>query len=301
MRQRTIAKRVEVTGIGLHKGVAVKMILEPLEADLGIIFYRSDKVISIELKPENIIDTKLATVLGKDGVTISTIEHLLSALYSYGIDNIRVILDSDEMPVLDGSSIGFCMLLNEAGLKELDTFKRVLVLKKGVEVKDGDKFVKLTPSKNLEFDFKIDFKHHLIKTQHFNFKFSKRFYIEEIARARTFGFLKDVEYLRSIGLAKGGSLDNAIVLDERKVLNPDGLRFENEFVRHKILDAIGDLAVLNYPIIAKYSAFAGSHYLNNQLTLKLLSDKQNYEVVQLESNLELERVYAESWYMYSST
>lgn len=294
MRQRTIDKRVEVSGIGLHKGVSVKMILEPLDSDLGVIFYRSDRAVSIELNPENIVDTKLATVLGKDGVTISTIEHFLSALYSYGIDNIRVILDSDEMPVLDGSAIGFCMLLNEAGLRELDSFKKVLVLKKPVEIRDGNKFVKLSPSDNLEFDFKIDFNHHLIKTQEFNFKFSKKFYIEEIARARTFGFLKDVEYLRSIGLAKGGSLDNAIVLDDSRVLNPDGLRFTNEFVRHKILDAIGDLGVLNYPIIAKYSSFAGSHNLNHQLTKKVLSDNRNYEVVQLESNLELEMVYAES-------
>lgn len=294
MKQRTIEKRVEIVGIGLHKGLPVKMVLEPLEADVGIVFYRSDKNISIKLSPENIVDTNLATVLGKDGVSISTIEHFLSALYSYGIDNVRVVVDSDELPVLDGSAIGFCMVLDEAGVRELDTHKKVLVVNRDVEVKDGNKFVKLSKSKNLEFNFKIEFNHHLISTQEFNFDFSKNLFLEEIARARTFGFLKDVEYLRSIGLAKGGSLDNAIVLDERKVLNPDGLRFNNEFVRHKILDAIGDLAVLGYPIIAKYSSFAGSHSLNHQLTKAVLSDSSNYELVEVKNTLELERVYAES-------
>ncbi len=294
MKQKTIAKSMEVVGVGLHRGVAVKMVLEPLEADLGIIFYRSDRGVSIKLSPQNIVDTKLATVLGKDGVSISTIEHFLSALYSYGIDNIRVSVDSDELPILDGSAIGFCMILDEAGVRELDAYKKVLIINQEIEVQSGDKFVKLSPSKNLEFNFKIEFNHHLIKTQEFNFNFSKDLYLEEIARARTFGFLKDVEYLRSIGLAKGGSLDNAIVLDEKRVLNADGLRFANEFVRHKILDAIGDLAVLNYPIIAKYSSFAGSHSLNHQLTKKVLSDAQNYEIVEVKSKVEFERVYAKS-------
>jgi UDP-3-O-[3-hydroxymyristoyl] N-acetylglucosamine deacetylase len=275
MNQKTIAKSVEIVGIGLHRGNAVKLILEPY--DNGILFCRDDT--KIELKPKAVVDTRLATVIGDGIKQISTIEHLLSSLYAFGISNIKVIVDSDEMPVLDGSSIGFCLLLKEAGIKELDTAQSSLIVKKAIEVRDGDKFVKLSPSKNFELNFKIKFDHPLIKEQNFRFDFSKDSYIEEIARARTFGFLKEVEYLRSIGLAKGGSLDNAIVLDDKRVLNIDGLRFEDEFVRHKILDAIGDLSLLGYPIVGKYEAFASSHHLNHLLTLELLSDEKNYEIV----------------------
>jgi len=282
MKQRTIQKEVEIVGIGLHKGVPVKMRLEPLDDDMGIIFYRSDEAVSIELKPENVIDTKMATVIGKDNVVISTIEHLLSAIYAYGIDNLRVVLDNDEIPILDGSSSGFCMLLDEVGIKEQEKSKKAIMIKKEVEVKIDNKFVRLKPSNHIIYDFSINFEHPAIGEQQFNFNYSVEEYKENISRARTFGFLHEVQYLRSIGLAQGGSLDNAIVLDDQKIINPEGLRYDNEFVRHKILDAIGDMSLLGYTMIGEYNAHAGSHHLNHLLTKKLLESTENYEIVDLE-------------------
>ena len=282
MKQRTIKRSVEIVGIGLHKGVAVKMTLEPLDDDMGIVFYRSDEAVSIPLTPEYVIDTKMATVIGKDGVVISTIEHLLSAIYAYGIDNLRIILDNDEVPILDGSSSGFCMLLDEVGIKEQTKSKKVICIRKDVEVKVDNKYVKLSPSNHIIYDFSIDFEHPAIGIQQFKFDYSIDEYKENISRARTFGFLHEVQYLRSIGLAQGGSLDNAIVLDDQKILNPEGLRYDDEFVRHKVLDAIGDMSLLGYTMVGVYNAHAGSHHLNHLLTKKLLEDPANYEIVDLE-------------------
>jgi len=282
MKQRTINKSVEIVGVGLHKGVPVKMTLEPLEPNSGIIFYRSDMNVTIPLIPQNVVDTKMATVIGKDGVVISTIEHLLSAIYSYGIDNLRIVLDNDEIPILDGSSSGFCMLLDEIGIKEQDEVKKAIMIKKDVEIKVDDKFVRLKPSNHIIYDFSILFDHPAIGEQKYKFDYSIDEYKENISRARTFGFLHEVQYLQSIGLAQGGSLENAIVLDEQKVINPDGLRYDNEFVRHKILDAIGDMALLGYTMIGEYQAHAGSHHLNHLLTKKLLEDPANYEIIDLE-------------------
>ncbi len=283
MKQRTINKSVEIVGVGLHKGVPVKMRLEPLDVDMGIVFYRSDEAVSIPLTPDYVIDTKMATVIGKDEVVISTIEHLLSAIYAYGIDNLRVVLDNDEIPILDGSSSGFCMLLDEVGIKNQDKSKKVIVIKKEVEVNIDDKFVKLKPSNHIIYDFSINFEHPAIGEQEFKFDYSIEEYKENISRARTFGFLHEVQYLRSIGLAQGGSLDNAIVLDEQKILNPEGLRYPDEFVKHKILDAIGDMSLLGYTMIGEYNAHASSHQLNHLLTKKLLESKENYEIVELET------------------
>jgi len=294
MYQTSISKSVELVGIGLHKGSPVKLILQPLDSNSGIIFHRSDVGVSIPLKPENVVDTKMATVIGKNGYVISTIEHLLSAIYAYGIDNIRVIVDADEVPVMDGSSASFCMLLDEAGIKELSEPKRVMRIKKEVEVKEGDKYVKLSPSPDLQYDFTIKFPHPVIKHQEFVLKFTKESYKKEISRARTFGFLHEVQYLRSKGLALGGSLENAIVLDEKKILNPEGLRFSDEFVRHKILDAIGDMSLIGMNFIGNYEAMAGSHDLNHKLTLELLKNRENYEVVELVGKKAevLEKAYA---------
>lgn len=282
MKQRTIAKKVDLIGIGLHKGVPVKMVLEPLEANSGIIFYRSDKGVSITMKPENIVDTTMATVLGKDGVRISTIEHLLSAISAYGIDNLKISVDNEEIPIMDGSSIGYCMLLDEAGIAELDEVRKIIQIKKPIEIRDADKFVRVEPSNQTVFDFTIDFKHQAIKEQKYKFVFSKQAYKEEIARARTFGFLHEVNYLRSQGLAQGGNLGNCIVLDENGILNKEGLRYKEEFVRHKILDAIGDMAILGMPLMGSYVSFAGSHKLNSLLTQKILSDSNAYEIIALE-------------------
>ncbi len=294
MYQTTIKKSVELVGIGLHKGSPVKLRLEPLESNSGIVFYRSDVDVSIPLIPDNVVDTKMATVIGKDGYVISTIEHLLSAVYAYGIDNLRVIVDADEVPVMDGSSASFCMLLDEAGIAELDVPKKIMIIKKDVEIKEGEKYVKLSPSPDLNYDFTIKFPHPVIQEQAFVLKFTKESYKNEIARARTFGFLHEVQYLRSKGLALGGSLENAVVLDEKKILNPEGLRFSDEFVRHKILDAIGDMSLIGMNFLGNYEAMAGSHDLNHKLTLKLLENAENYEVVELagEKTKELEKAYA---------
>lgn len=294
MYQTTIKKSVELVGIGLHKGSAVKLKLEPLESNSGIIFYRSDVDVAIPLVPKNVVDTKMATVIGKDGYVISTIEHLLSAIYAYGIDNIKIIVDADEVPVMDGSSASFCMLLDEAGVIQQDIPKKIIRIKKEVMVQEGDKYVKLSPSPDLQYGFVIKFSHPAIGKQEYILKFTKQSYKEEISRARTFGFLHEVEYLRSKGLALGGSLENAVVLNEKKVLNPDGLRYSDEFVRHKILDAIGDMALIGMNFVGNYEALAGSHNLNHKLTLELLKDAQNYEIIELvsEKTKELEKAYA---------
>lgn len=281
-------------GIGLHKGEPIRLTLEPLEAGSGIVFYRSDLGVSFKAEPKNVINTQMATVVGNEKGYISTIEHLMSAINAYGIDNIRIIVDANEIPVMDGSSASFCMLLDEAGVRELDANKKALIIKRAVEIREGDKLVRLSPSKSPKFDYTIKFSHPLIGTQHHVFEFSKKTYLKEISRARTFGFLKDVQALRSMGLALGGSLENAVVIDENKILNPEGLRFENEFVRHKILDAIGDLALVGAPILGDYTAFAGSHDLNHKLTLAVLADAKNFELVDLTAEVvrEYQKVFA---------
>ncbi len=294
MNQTTLAKSVHGVGIGLHKGEPIKITLEPLEAGSGILFYRSDVGMLVKAEPSNVVNTQMATVIGEGTHSISTIEHLLSCVYAYGIDNIRIVLDGAEVPVMDGSGASFCMMLDEAGLRKLDATKQVLVIKREVEVVDGKKFARVTPSMQPTFSFQIDFNHPSIGKQEYTFEFSKKRFIEEIARARTFGFLKDVQMLRSRGLALGGSLDNAVVMDETKILNPEGLRFSNEFVRHKILDAIGDLCLLGAPLIGDYTSFAGSHNLNHELTKAILRDPSNYEIkiLSIESAQMFEKAFA---------
>ncbi|RUM73423.1 MAG: UDP-3-O-[3-hydroxymyristoyl] N-acetylglucosamine deacetylase [Sulfurovum sp.] len=283
MNQRTIRKSVEVVGIGLHKGEPIKLRLEPLGIDAGIVFYREDLALSIPLKPSSVIDTQMATVIGTDKGVISTIEHFLSAVYAYGIDNMRVVVNGNEMPIMDGSAASFCLLLDEAGIKEQEALKKIIRVKKAVEVRDGAKFVRLEPSSTVTFDFEIDFEHPVIGRQSQAYSFGTQPFIEEIARARTFGFARDIQYLQSMNLALGASLNNAIGLDDEKVLNPEGLRFTNEFARHKILDAMGDMMVLGHNILGAYSSFAGSHKLNHELTVKFLADSANYEMVTLNS------------------
>ncbi|EOI8654699.1 UDP-3-O-acyl-N-acetylglucosamine deacetylase [Campylobacter jejuni] len=294
MKQLTLAKTVKGVGIGLHKGEPIEITLEPLEANSGIVFFRSDLNASYKASPENVINTQMATVLGDDRGFISTIEHLMSAINAYGIDNVRIVLNANEAPVMDGSSISFCMMLDEAGVKELDAPKKIMVIKKPIEVRDGNKFVRLTPTKEPRINYTIKFDNAVIGEQSYNFEFSKKNYIENIARARTFGFLKDVQALRSMNLALGGSLENTIVVDENRILNPEGLRFKDEFVRHKILDAIGDLTLLGYRVFGDYISYAGSHYLNHLLTKEVLKDKDAYEIVSLEKTTQkaYEKVFA---------
>ena len=286
MNQRTISQPVEVVGIGLHKGEPIKLRLEPLGVDAGIIFYREDLALSIPLSPSSVVDTQMATVIGSKNSnneegTISTIEHFLSAVYAYGIDNMRVIVNGNEMPIMDGSAASFCLLLDEAGIEEQESPKQIIRVKRAVEVRDGDKFVRVEPSEKVTFDFEIDFEHPVIGKQSQAYSFGTKPFLEEIARARTFGFARDIQYLQSINLALGASLNNAIGLDDEKVLNPEGLRFDNEFARHKILDAMGDMMVTGHNLLGAYSSFAGSHKLNHELTVALLADPANYEMVSL--------------------
>jgi UDP-3-O-[3-hydroxymyristoyl] N-acetylglucosamine deacetylase len=284
---------VESVGIGLHKGEPISIILEPLEANSGIVFYRSDIGVTVPALPQYVVNTQMATVIGAgEDSSISTIEHLLSAVNSYGIDNLRITVSGMEVPVMDGSSASFCMMLDEAGIRELDAHKKVIVIKRDVEVKDGDKFVRVSPSTNPVYHFIIDFAHPVIGRQEYIYEFGKQNFLEHIARARTFGFLKDVQLLRSMGLGLGGSLDNAIIMDEKKILNPEGLRFPNEFVRHKILDAIGDLCLLGFPMLGNYDSYAGSHKLNHLLTKEILKDPQNYEVKTISKAVWHEKAFA---------
>ncbi|MEA2028513.1 MAG: UDP-3-O-acyl-N-acetylglucosamine deacetylase [Campylobacterota bacterium] len=284
MNQRTIKRAVEVVGIGLHKGEPIRVRLEPLDIDGGIVFYRDDLAATIPLSPDSVIDTQMATVIGnrEKQASISTIEHFLSAIYAYGIDNIRVMINGNEMPVMDGSAISFCLLLDEAGIEIQDAPKKIIEVKKEVKVEQGNKYAMLKPSSKATFDFDIDFEHRVIGKQSFKYEFSTQNFVDEIARARTFGFIKDIQYLQSNNLALGASLNNAIGLDDHRVLNPDGLRFEDEFVRHKILDAMGDMMVMGHTIMGSYSSFAGSHQLNHLLTKELLKNPANYEIVAID-------------------
>lgn len=294
MKQLTINKPVKGIGIGLHKGEPIEIMLEPLPANSGIVFYRKDLNVYYKACPENVINTQMATVIGDNKGYVSTIEHLMSAINAYGIDNIKITLNANEAPVMDGSSISFCMMLDEAGLKELDQAKQIMVIKKAIEVRDGNKFVKLIPTKNPIINYTIKFDNPIIGEQNYCFEFSKKNYIENIARARTFGFLKDVQALRAMNLGLGGSLENAVVIDDNRILNPEGLRFKDEFVRHKILDAIGDLTLLGYRVFGDYISYAGSHYLNHLLTKEVLKDSSAYEIVSLEKTYEktYEKVFA---------
>ncbi|MGM0622786.1 MAG: UDP-3-O-acyl-N-acetylglucosamine deacetylase [Campylobacterota bacterium] len=293
MLQRTIKKAVSIVGIGLHKAEPVSLQIEPAAVNSGIKFYRSDIDLEIDLSPGSVIDTKMATVIGSSEGFISTIEHFLSAVYAYGIDNLYVTVSANEMPVMDGSAASFCMMIDEAGLQEQDEAKKVMQITKEVTVEQDGKFATLSPHKKAAFSFEINFEHPVIGNQTFDFDFSTQGFKEEISRARTFGFMKDVQYLRSKNLALGGSLQNAIVLDEEKVLNSEGLRYKDEFVRHKILDAMGDLMLLGHNILGKYSSKAGSHHLNHLLTKELIA-QEAFELVELKSKKykELSKVFA---------
>jgi len=283
MLQRTIGKPVEAIGIGIHKGKPIRLRLEPAPEAHGLSFYRMDTGREIPLAIESVVDTSMATVIGKDGDRISTIEHFLSALYAYGIDNLRIMVDSDEIPVMDGSAISFCLLLDEAGIRIQNRPKTLLQILRKVEVNEGGKYVRFLPAEEASFQFEIHFPHPAIQKQSYRYRFGRKAFVDEIARARTFGFAKDMQSLQSRELALGASLKNAIGLDGRKVLNREGLRFDNEFVRHKILDAMGDMMVTGYHIVGSYSAFAGSHRLNHALTQKIFEDPANYRIVTAEA------------------
>ena len=287
IKQRTIQKSVQTSGVGLHNGEKVTMTLKPAEADQGIVFRRVDQKKSNEIKvsPDAVKDTKMCSAIGQDTSRVATVEHLMSALSATGVDNIIIELNGPEVPIMDGSSIPFIYLLQTAKLKELDAAKKFVLIKDVIEVKDKDKWARFEPYDGFKIDFTIDFPHPVFdtSTNKVALDFYDESYITEISRARTFGFMQEVEYLRSNGLARGGSLDNAIVLDEYKIINKDGLRYNDEFVRHKILDAVGDLYMLGYSIIGNFKAYKSGHELNNKLLLALLSNKKCWSLTTLDS------------------
>jgi len=274
LNQRTLKSAIRTTGVGLHTGARVELNLRPAAPDTGIVFHRVDlaQPVTIPARAEFVGDTRLSSTLKLDGASVSTVEHLMSALAGLGIDNLHVDVAGPELPIMDGSAFPFVFLLQSAGIVEQPAVKRYLRVDGPVEVRDGDKWARFEPFAGFRLDFTIDFPHPVFGTEnrHVVVDFAEHSYVKEVARARTFGFMQDVEALRAAGLALGGSLHNAIVLDDTRVLNTEGLRFDNEFVRHKVLDAIGDLYLLGHPLIGQYTAFKPGHALNNALARALL-------------------------------
>ncbi len=284
--QKTLKQAVSISGVGLHSGNTVTMRLLPAKADTGVVFVRNDLTPAKRFKSfaEGVSDTRLCTVVEKDGVKVATIEHIMSALAGLGIDNVEIHLDAPEVPIVDGSSAPFVYLIQNAGIASLDAPRKYLVIKNDVEVRDGDKWAKLSPfSQGFKLDFAIDFAHPVMRHRNssMGLTLTTQNYIQEISRARTFGFLSDIEWLRQNNLALGGSLDNAVVVDDYRVLNEKGLRYEDEFVRHKILDAIGDLYLEGLPILGHYIGYKSGHALNNQLFRAVLADETAYEIKSL--------------------
>jgi UDP-3-O-[3-hydroxymyristoyl] N-acetylglucosamine deacetylase len=273
LRQRTLAEEMRCTGIGLHTGSKVNLTVRPSPPDTGITFERVDIAPNSTVKAtfDNVIATNMATTIGFNGYSVSTVEHIMAAFFGLGIDNALVQIDGEEVPIMDGSSAPFVSLLRHAGITEQSSNKRFVVVREPVKIEDGNRSVEVYPANELKITYKIDFDHPLIKDQAYHFSFSQAGFIDEISSARTFGFLKDVDMLHSNGLAQGGSLDNAIVVDDFEVLNEDGLRYQDEFVRHKILDFIGDLAILGYIPIGHFVVERSGHSLNQQLLKKFMA------------------------------
>lgn len=301
INQRTIKQSVSVTGIGLHKGDKVKMTLRPAPANTGVIYRRVDLQphVDIPARADVVGDTMLCTCLSnQDGHTISTVEHLSSALAGLGIDNLIVEVDSNELPIMDGSASPFIFLLQSAGIEELNSAKRFIRIKKPVRVEEGDKWAEFRPHNGFRVDFKIDFDHPVIRQtrQHMVMDFSSESYIDEVSRARTFGFLKELEFMHANNLALGGSMENAVALDEFRVLNQEGLRYDDEFVKHKILDAVGDLYLAGHNIIGELRAYKSGHGLNNKLLNAMLQDESSYEFVTFDDQQEVPISFASpSW------
>jgi UDP-3-O-[3-hydroxymyristoyl] N-acetylglucosamine deacetylase len=283
IKQRTLKNIIRATGVGLHTGEKVYVTLRPAAPDTGIVFRRIDldPPVEIKAKPENVGDTRLSTTLLKDGVRISTIEHLLSAFAGLGIDNAYIDLSAPEVPIMDGSAGPFVFLIQSAGIEEQNVPKRFIRIKKPVVVEDGDKWARFDPFEGFKVSFKIDFDHPMFQShsQDTSIDFSTTSFVKEVSRARTFGFMRDIERLRENNLALGGTLDNAVVLDNYRVLNEEGLRYEDEFVKHKVLDAIGDLYLLGRSLIGAFSGCKSGHELNNQLLKALIANEEAWELV----------------------
>jgi UDP-3-O-[3-hydroxymyristoyl] N-acetylglucosamine deacetylase len=283
IRQRSLKNVVRATGVGLHTGQKVYLTLRPSAPDTGIVFRRVDlaEPVDIPAKASRVGDTRLSSCLERDGVRVATVEHLMSAFAGLGVDNAYVDLTAGEVPIMDGSAGPFIFLIQSAGIEEQNAAKKFIRIRETVEVKDGDKWAKFEPYAGFRLDFSIAFSHPVFQqsSQRLQLDFATTSYVKEISRARTFGFMQDVETMRAQGLGLGGSLDNAVVMDEFRVLNSDGLRYEDEFVKHKVLDAIGDLYLLGHPIVGAFSAHKSGHALNNKLARALLQDTAAWEFV----------------------
>jgi len=287
LKQRTLKNSIRATGVGLHTGKKVLMVLRPAAANAGISFVRTDldSHLSVTAHAENVTETTLGTTLSNGDVKVSTVEHLMSAFAGLGIDNAVVELSAGEVPIMDGSAGPFVFLLQSAGIEEQNAPKRFVRILKGVKVEDGDKWARFDPYDGFKVNFEIEFDHPVFKrrSQVASMEFSTTTFLREVSRARTFGFMRDLEYMRSRNLALGGNLDNAIVLDEYRILNEDGLRYEDEFVKHKILDAIGDLYLLGHSLIGEFSGYKSGHALNNRLLRALIADRSAWREVTFET------------------
>lgn len=291
IKQRTLKNCIKATGVGLHSGKKVLVTLRPAPAHSGIVFRRVDVTPAVEIpaRAENVGDTRLSTSLARGEVRIATVEHLLSAFAGLGIDNAYVDVSAPEVPIMDGSAGPFVFLIQSAGIEEQSAPKQFMRIKRPMAVEDGDKWARLEPFDGFKVSFSIDFDHPLFDetTKFAEVDFSTTSFVKEVSRARTFGFLKEVEMLREKDLALGGSLQNAVVIDDYRVLNEDGLRYEDEFVRHKILDAIGDLYLLGHSLIGAFLGHKSGHALNNRLLRRLLADKSAWELVDYRDEVEL--------------
>ena len=303
LRQRTLKGAIKTTGVGLHTGARVDLTMRPAAPDTGIVFHRVDlaQPVSIPAHALNVGDTRLSSSLEKDGARISTVEHLMSALAGLGVDNLHVDVAGPELPIMDGSAAPYVFLLQSAGLEEQKARKRYLRIKEPVEVRHDDKWARFEPHQGFVLDFTIDFPHPVFgsETRHVLIDFAEHSYTKEVSRARTFAFMQDVEAMRSAGLALGGSLQNAIELDETRVLNSEGLRYDNEFAKHKVLDAIGDLYLLGHPLIGTYAAFKSGHALNNAVGRALLARPDAWELVSFDAQGDLPRAF-QGWQLQST-
>ena len=284
LKQRTLSNSIRASGVGLHSGEKINMTLRPAAKDTGIIFRRLDiePIQQIPALAKNVIDTMLGTTIAKKNASVMTVEHILAAFAGLGIDNALIDLDGPEVPIMDGSSASFIFLIESAGIEEQNASKKFLRIKKNIRVEDGEKFAEFKPYNGYRISFEIDFDHPMIKSKltKLSVDFSTLTFLKEISRARTFGFLKEIETLRSKNLALGGSLDNAIVFDDYRILNQDGLRYQDELVRHKILDVVGDLYLMGHILVGEFNGYKSGHELNNKLILKLYTDQTAWEEIE---------------------
>ncbi len=295
IKQRTLKNVIRATGVGLHTGDKVYLTLRPAPIDTGVVFRRVDLPEPVEIlaRPENVVDTTLSTTLGSGSVRVSTVEHLLSAMAGMGVDNAFVDISAPEVPIMDGSAGPFVFLIQSAGIEEQNAAKRFIRIKRTLHVQDDDKWAQFEPFEGFKVSFGIEFDHPVFRecSSEATIDFSTTSFVKEVSRARTFGFMRDLERLRENNLARGGSLDNAIIVDDYRIVNEDGLRYEDEFVKHKLLDAIGDLYLLGHSLIGSFSGYKSGHALNNRLLQALLMDETAWEMVTFDEGVDVPIIF----------